>query len=48
MPLNSMVAAADDEARAAVIADVVTALKPYETENGLEIPTAVNVVTAHA
>ena len=48
VPLNTMVAAADEEARSAVVEDVVAALKPYETENGLELPTAVNVVTALA
>lgn len=47
-PLNTMVAAVDEEARAAVVADVVFALQPYETENGLELPTAVNIVTAIA
>lgn len=48
VPLNTMVAAVDEETRAAVVADVVSALQPYETENGLELPTAVNVVTAIA
>ena len=48
VPLNTMVAAVDEEARAAVVADVAAALRPYESENGLELPTAVNVVTALA
>ena len=46
--MNTMVAAADEEVRAAVVADVVAALQPYEDANGLALPTAVNVVTAHA
>jgi hypothetical protein len=48
VPLNTMVAAVDEKARVAVVADVVAALNQYETENGLELPTAVNVVTARA
>jgi ubiquinone/menaquinone biosynthesis C-methylase UbiE len=48
VPLNMLVAAANEKAREAVVADVNAALKRYETDNGLELPTAVNVVTAHA
>jgi len=47
-PLNLMVAAVDDETREAIVADVNIALAQYETEAGLELPTAVNVVTARA
>jgi hypothetical protein len=43
-----MVAAVDEEARKAVVTDVNAALEQYETGNGLELPTAVNVVTACA
>jgi ubiquinone/menaquinone biosynthesis C-methylase UbiE len=45
-PLNSMVAAASGAARAAVVAEVDTALAKYRTARGLELPTAVNLVTA--
>ena len=48
VPLNAMVAAVDEKARAAVVADMVAALQAYETELGLELPTAVNIVTALA
>jgi ubiquinone/menaquinone biosynthesis C-methylase UbiE len=48
VPLNSIVAAAKQTAREAVVADVNAALERYETENGLELPTAVNIVTANA
>ena len=47
-PLNQMVAAVDEKAREAIVADVNTALVRYETEAGLELPTAANVVTARA
>jgi len=47
-PLNQMVAAASQEQRDAVVNDVNTALASYETENGLALPTAVNVVVAQA
>jgi hypothetical protein len=46
--LNQLVAAVDEKARAAIVADVNLALAQYETEAGLELPTAVNVVTARA
>lgn len=48
VPLKPLVAAVSEEARAAVVSDVNAALDQYETENGLELPTAVNVVTARA
>ena len=48
VPLNQMVAAVNERAREAIVADVNVALKRYETETGLELPTAVNVVTARA
>jgi hypothetical protein len=48
VPLNMLVAAANEKAREALVADVNAALKRYETNNGLELPTAVNVVTGHA
>ena len=48
VPLNRMVAAVDEEAREAVVTDVNVALEQYETGSGLELPTAVNVVTACA
>jgi ubiquinone/menaquinone biosynthesis C-methylase UbiE len=48
VPLNSMVAAASKEAREAVVSDVNAALDQYEGEIGLELPTAVNIVTARA
>ena len=48
VPLNTMVAAVDEEAREAVVTDVNVALEQYETGSGLELPTAVNVVTACA
>ena len=47
-PLNQMVAAASQEQQDAVVNDVNTALAKYETDNGLELPTAVNVVMARA
>ena len=46
-PLNTMVASANEEARQAVVAHVNSALDQYETDIGLELPTAVNVITAH-
>jgi ubiquinone/menaquinone biosynthesis C-methylase UbiE len=48
VPLNQLVAALDEKARDAIVADVNVALAQYETETGLELPTAVNVVTARA
>ena len=48
VPLNQLVAAVDEKARAAIVADVNLALAQYEAEAGLELPTAVNVVTARA
>jgi hypothetical protein len=48
MPLNQMVAAVDEKARDAIVADVNFALAHYEAGTGLELPTAVNVVTANA
>ena len=48
VPLNTMVAATNDEARDAVVSDVNTALDQYETKYGLDLPTAVNVITARA
>jgi ubiquinone/menaquinone biosynthesis C-methylase UbiE len=47
-PLNQMVAAASQEQREAVVNDVNAALARYETDNGLDLPTAVNVVVARA
>lgn len=47
-PLNTMTAAVDEEARQAVISDVNAALEIYESETGLELPTAVNFVMARA
>ena len=47
-PLNQMVAAASHEQREAVVNEVNSALAKYETDNGLELPTAVNVVVARA
>lgn len=47
-PLNTMVAAVDEETRQAVVSDVNSALERYESETGLELPTAVNVVVARA
>lgn len=47
-PINQMVAAASQEQRDAVVNDVNTALAKYEMDNGLELPTAVNVVVAQA
>jgi SAM-dependent methyltransferase len=48
VPLNQMVAAVDEKARDAIVADVNFALAHYEAGTGLELPTAVNVVTANA
>jgi hypothetical protein len=48
VPLNQLVAAVDEKARAAIVADVNLALAQYEDETGLNLPTAVNVVTARA
>jgi hypothetical protein len=45
-PLNRMVDTAGREAQDAVVHDVNVALSAYETGNGLELPTAVNVVIA--
>jgi len=47
-PLNAMVAAVDKEAREAVVSEVNAALAQFESETGLDLPTAVNVVTARA
>lgn len=47
-PLNKMVEAAGREAQDAVVRDVNFALAKYETDLGLELPTAVNIVIARA
>ena len=47
-PINQMVAAASREQQDAVVNDVNAALAKYEMDQGLELPTAVNVVTARA
>jgi hypothetical protein len=46
--LNTMVAAVHNEARGSVVSDVNAALAQYESDTGLELPTAVNIVTARA
>ena len=46
VPLNQMVAAVSEQARDAIVSEVNTALGEYETDQGLELPTAVNVTTA--
>lgn len=46
--LNTMVAAASNEVRDAVVSDVNAALRHFESENGLELPTAANIVTGRA
>jgi len=48
VPLNTMIAAVNNEARDAVVSDVNAALEHFESENGLELPTAVNIVTGRA
>ncbi len=48
VPLNTMVAAVNNEARDAVVSDVNAALEHFESENGLELLTAVNIVTGRA
>lgn len=48
VPLNEMVADVDMAAREAVVSDVNAALEQYESRSGLELPTAVNIVTARA
>jgi len=48
VPLNTIVAAASNEARDAVVSEVNAALGQFESENGLELPTAVNIVTGRA
>jgi len=47
VPLNIMVASASEDARNAIVAEVTAALRQYEDAQGLALPTAVNVVTAH-
>ena len=47
-PLNQIVAAASHKQREAVVNEVKSALAKYETDNGLELPTAVNMVVARA
>ena len=46
-PLARMVSEVDDGARAALVEDVSAALQSYEGADGLAIPTASHLVTAH-
>ena len=46
-PLAHMVAQVDDNARTALLRDISVALQPYVDADGLAIPTATNLVTAH-
>jgi ubiquinone/menaquinone biosynthesis C-methylase UbiE len=48
VPLPELVSAVSDEARASLVADVVTELARFENAAGLALPTAVNVVSAEA
>ena len=46
-PLARMVSEVDDDARSALLQDVSAALESYVDADGLEIPTASHLVTAH-
>lgn len=48
VPLNTMVAAASEAARVAIVEEVNAALQQYQDADGLAVPTAINVVTAVA